>query len=72
MKRSKSLLTLGFTCAAFTFSLAVCMQAQTFTTIGAFDVTNGQYPNAPLAQATNGNFYGTTYVGGLYSKGTIF
>lgn len=33
---------------------------------------DGAYPTAPLVQATDGNFYGTTYSGGANSEGTIF
>ena len=29
-------------------------------------------PHAGLIQATDGNFYGTLYVGGTYSDGSIF
>jgi uncharacterized repeat protein (TIGR03803 family) len=36
-----------------------------FTTIHAFDYTAGGYnPNAPLIQGSDGNFYGTTTLGG--------
>lgn len=34
--------------------------------------TDGVYPEAGLVQATNGNFYGTTYGGGITNYGTVF
>jgi uncharacterized repeat protein (TIGR03803 family) len=33
---------------------------------------DGESPQAPLVQATNGNFYGTTYQGGTAGVGTVF
>jgi uncharacterized repeat protein (TIGR03803 family) len=33
---------------------------------------DGSHPNAPLVQATNGDFYGTTFDGGAYNAGSIF
>ncbi|HEV3278666.1 MAG TPA: choice-of-anchor tandem repeat GloVer-containing protein [Terriglobia bacterium] len=33
---------------------------------------DGANPNAGLVQATNGNFYGTTYGGGVDGNGTVF
>lgn len=40
---------------------------------GDGSVTNdGNYPEAALIQATDGNFYGTTYAGGSANKGVIF
>jgi uncharacterized repeat protein (TIGR03803 family) len=36
----------------------------TLTTLHSFDFTDGSGPEAPLLQATNGNFYGTTSYGG--------
>jgi uncharacterized repeat protein (TIGR03803 family) len=34
--------------------------------------TDGSAPFAALVQATNGDFYGTTYVGGANTQGTVF
>jgi uncharacterized repeat protein (TIGR03803 family) len=36
------------------------------------DCRDGRWPTAPLIQATDGNFYGTTYAGGASGKGTVF
>ena len=52
----------------------------TLTTLHSFcaqsNCTDGEYPEAGLIQATNGNFYGTTYQGGANCApdgcGTIF
>jgi uncharacterized repeat protein (TIGR03803 family) len=59
--------------AAITLSLAVCAQAQTFTTLANFDGDNGGSPQyGSLVQATNGNYYGTTQYGGGASDGGVF
>src|SRR5271165_368285 len=58
---------------------AVGSHAQTLTTLHAFAgyPNDGGTPNAGLAQATDGNFYGTTYAGGTSGNcqggcGTVF
>lgn len=43
-----------------------------FTTLVVFDRSNGASPERPLIQAKDGNFYGTTYVGGTKQQGTLF
>ena len=42
------------------------------TDIHDFDLTHGGGPQGGLSLATDGNFYGTTYVGGASNAGTIF
>ena len=51
----------------------------TLTTLYSFDFTHGATPYAPLIEANNGKFYGTTYYGGyesiygcVYGCGTVF
>jgi uncharacterized repeat protein (TIGR03803 family) len=38
----------------------------------SFDNTDGGDLRAGLVQAEDGNFYGTTYGGGIYGNGTVF
>jgi uncharacterized repeat protein (TIGR03803 family) len=69
--------TLRIACvfAGFLF-LALSMPAQTFTTIYSFctqsGCPDGSGPWAGLVQATNGDFYGTTWGGGANGLGTVF
>jgi uncharacterized repeat protein (TIGR03803 family) len=46
----------------------------TLTTLHSFDGSDGEDPVAALIQATDGNFYGTTDLGGpnWYNTGTVF
>jgi uncharacterized repeat protein (TIGR03803 family) len=57
---------------AFTFSLAVCAQAQTVTDLANFNGQTGYGPFGSVMQATNGRFYGTTEAGGIYRSGNVF
>jgi uncharacterized repeat protein (TIGR03803 family) len=61
----KSILAL---CAALPIALA----AQTFTTLYSFEGADGANPYGGLVQAANGDLYGTTFLGGAHSRGTIF
>ncbi len=44
----------------------------TLTTLNSFDGTDGDLALAPLIQATDGNFYGTTLYGGANYLGNVF
>jgi uncharacterized repeat protein (TIGR03803 family) len=61
-------------CAAFLFCTvaAIASPAQTLTTLFSFDVTHGENPTSTLVQGTDGNFYGTTTLGGANREGTVF
>jgi len=48
----------------------------TLTTLYSFcsqsECTDGTFPDAAVVQATDGNFYGTTYFGGANDDGTVY
>src|ERR1017187_7800866 len=56
----------------FCAAAVITSPAQTLTTLHSFDSTDGAYPFAGLFQASDGNFYGTTYNGGTNNEGTVF
>src|SRR5262249_3779325 len=43
-----------------------------FKTLHSFDWATGGVPQAPLMEAPDGNFYGTTLVGGEFDGGMLF
>jgi uncharacterized repeat protein (TIGR03803 family) len=43
----------------------------TFATLYGFDLTDGYAPNG-LVQGADGDFYGTTFIGGAHHAGTVF
>jgi len=51
---------------------AVAARAQTLTTLASFNVIDGQFPEGPLVQGKDGNFYGETSYGGAGDHGIIF
>lgn len=48
------------------------VSAQTPTTLHSFNGADGKSPEAALVQGSDGNFYGTTPLGGAHAKGTVF
>jgi uncharacterized repeat protein (TIGR03803 family) len=43
----------------------------TLTTLHNFNGSDGSFPIAPLIQAIDGNYYGTTYAGGVYNNCSV-
>lgn len=67
--KDRNLLTIA---AAIITIGCVTVSAQTPTTLHSFNGGDGRSPEAALVQGSDGNFYGTTVLGGAHSKGTAF
>src|ERR1019366_10583805 len=59
--------------------MTITSSAQLLNTLLSFNGSNGQHPDSPLIQATDGNFYGVTQNGGVTNQnctsvgcGTVF
>lgn len=72
MIKLQSLLKASFMFLAFCVAAETAMSAQTFTTLLDFQQANGGQPGSSLVQNTDGNFYGTSSVGGTNDGGTVF
>jgi uncharacterized repeat protein (TIGR03803 family) len=68
MRRVFALFLLGAAAAAASLGQTFA----TFTTMASFNGSNGSDPLASLVQGLDGNFYGSTYVGGSNNGGTVF
>jgi uncharacterized repeat protein (TIGR03803 family) len=71
----------GVSTSQFTSGMGTIFRITTngaFSTLATFDTTTGAGPNCALLQGPDGNFYGTTYSGGItnsafpYGMGTVF
>jgi uncharacterized repeat protein (TIGR03803 family) len=60
-------------CALFVLCATIA-SAQTFRTVVAFPTNGveGYYPEDSLVQGLDGDFYGTTLVGGTHGQGNVF
>ncbi len=56
----------------FCAATVVGSSAQTLTTLVAFNGSDGAYPSSGVVQGSDGNFYGTTYLGGANALGSVF
>jgi len=50
----------------------ITVSAQALTTLHSFNGGDGRSPEATLVQGSDGNFYGTTALGGAHARGTVF
>jgi uncharacterized repeat protein (TIGR03803 family) len=46
--------------------------SSTITVLASFNLVNGANPRSGLIRDSNGNFYGTAFIGGPYGDGTVF
>ena len=69
LKLDKTACAVSMLCAAMT---TTTLPAQTITMLESLNNADGAYPFAGLVQATDGEFYGTTYGGGANLSGAIF
>lgn len=69
-QRSMSILVLSML-AGLVLAMSVPLSAQTTTTIYRFNMIDGANPSA-LVQGTDGNFYGTTFMGGAHCETIYF
>lgn len=58
--------------AAVVIACPVALSAQVLTVLHSFNGTDGQLPESALVQGSDGNFYGTTALGGGNHQGTVF
>jgi uncharacterized repeat protein (TIGR03803 family) len=65
-------LSLMSTMAFLILASASLVGAQTLQTLLSFSNTNGAFPQAGLTLGTDGDFYGTTSLGGSGGGGTVF
>ena len=58
--------------AAIIIICCATVTGQTLTTLHSFNGSDALLPEATLVQGSDGNFYGTTPLGGAHAKGTVF
>ena len=65
----------GITNSTYPYGMGTVFKVTTngaLTTLASFNGTNGANPYAALTLGSDGNFYGTTYAGGIFNSGGIF
>ena len=62
----------GGAASGYNAGTAFKITAGTFTLLHVFDITDGEVPLGAMVQASDGDFYGTTELGGANNRGTIF